>query len=534
MPNAVELFKNLDQNYDNLPKDEQKLIDKWMVENIDDLAKKDFYAYVRRMAGLMLPNKYIDGKHIHLYCRELQSLERSIVNGKGEKVQLWLPPGSMKSMILNLFVTWCFGRHPYWQILHIGHTIKFAEDNFGKNIQDLMRTPEYRNIFPDTKIDPTSKAKGLFKTTKKGKYHCTGVGNAIAGKRGNLTICDDVISEQTTKKEMQTINEWYIPGLRSRLLPGGGEVIVNTRWAVEDLSGFIINVDAEAGKAWRIIKIPAILDNESAVLVGGTVGESFWPEFWPTEVFKQTQRTAAPYVWNALYMQNPVPDDGNIFKAEHIEYWDNPESLPEIKQIVLSFDTAFSTNQGADYSGYTVWGVFDQKAELVGGKPFNKTCMLLLEANKGRWTFPELRNKIVDVYNSYGDPDYIIIENKASGQSIIQDLQTQGFPVVPYTPDRDKESRAHAATSYFANRTVYIPKNVKAGYSWVEDYILELLQFPNGAHDDMVDCTTQAILWLRDAGILRARDEQYKDRDEDSEKEKAPRKTYWNAVRRRT
>lgn len=202
---------------------------------------------------------------------------------------IFCPPGAMKSKIINLFVSWCLGRHPKWNVLHIGHGTQFVEDNAGRPIRDLMRTEEYLKVFPNVKIKQDSRAAGRWELSEGGKYYGAGVGTQIAGRRAHISICDDVVSEQTAYSivERRGINAWYVPGLRTRLLPNGSEVIVNTRWHTEDLSGYLEHNDKKTRRPWNIIKIPAILNEEGAKLLGLKEGDSFWPEFQDIEFLEE-------------------------------------------------------------------------------------------------------------------------------------------------------------------------------------------------------------------------------------------------------
>lgn len=502
----------------------QKMLDNLIKEAVD-LAKRDFYAYTRLMAPVILPEGFTDGKHIELMCRELEKIEASVLGSEPRREQIFLPPGSMKSKLLNLFVTWCLGLHPKWNILHIGHSTSFAEDNFGRQIRDVLKTPEYTSIFPGTKVRSDVRAAGRWSTTEGGQYYATGVGTRIAGRRAHISICDDVISEQTaySKLEREKINKWYVPGLQSRLLPNGAEVIVNTRWHLEDLSGYLIKIDSRSNRPWNIISIPALLDKKAAELLGLKENESFWPEFWPTKILleKKNSDGMTRQIWASLYMQNPVADEGSIIKEEHCQFWEADEP-PAVSYLLISMDTAFSTSQSADYSALTVWGIFKRKQIDFRGREELVSCMILLDAKKGRWEFGELCNKTEEFNKAYF-PDSIIIEKKASGQSLLQEMRRRGLPVREYTPDRDKITRLHATTPFFESNRIFFPKR-----KWAEEVINELTTFPHVAHDDYTDTVSQAILWMRDSHVLG--NEGYSVEEDEDDYKKKKRSTYWSKL----
>lgn len=501
--NTIEaILKEVELLEPYMTESEKETVMSTLLQRIKKEARKDFYIYVRLMSPLILPEGYKDGRHIRKICDLLQSVERDTRKGIPRRVMVFMPPGSMKSKLLNLFVTWCFGRNPKWNVLHIGYATQFAEDNFGRPIRDIVRSPEYQDLFPNAILRSDSKAAGRMDLIEGGKYFATGVNAQIAGRRAHLAICDDPISEQTAYSDIERtkVNNWYGPGLRTRLLPNGSEIVVNTRYHLDDLSGALLHWDEKSKIPWEVIKIPAILDRDSAKNLGLEEGGSFWPELWPLDVLleKRNSPTMSEAKWNALYMQNPVPEEGNILKEEYFRKYTDDE--PEILTTFMSVDTAFSQKKTADYSAYSIWGVFIKVDKDIMGKEIRTANMLLLESNRGRWDFPTLCENIQTAYDFYA-PDVILIENKASGQSLIQEFERRQLPVHPYEPDRDKVSRVHACVPFFKSGRIWVPADKKTNTTpkWVQELIIESLQFPFGSHDDLVDTMSQAILFARDS-----------------------------------
>jgi hypothetical protein len=229
-------FPVFNENHSELSHDD---IDVLLDSYIED-ARDNFYTFVKLMAPEILPEDFVDGRHIQLICNELQDVVDSVANPdrKPRRLQLFMPPGSMKSKLSsNLFPAWCLGRHPNWCFLAIGNSSDFAIDNLGRPTKDLIDSEQFKAIFPDTQLKKDVQAAGRWDTTRKGRFVSAGVGQHIAGRRGHITICDDVQSEQTEENSRSKINRWYQKGLRTRLLPSGAEIIINTRWHLEDLSG---------------------------------------------------------------------------------------------------------------------------------------------------------------------------------------------------------------------------------------------------------------------------------------------------------
>lgn len=525
-----ELYSKIQVVSKTLPKEDKAFLLQFISNKIIEISRTSFYMYVKYMAPNILPEGYIDGRHIRVMANGLQEIEEATAKGKPRRRMLFLPPGGMKSKIVNLFISWCLGRHPKWNILHIGHGTQFVEDNAGRPIRDLMRTEEYLRVFPHVEIKSDSRAAGRWELTEGGKYYGAGVGTQIAGRRAHISICDDVVSEQTAYSvvERRGINAWYVPGLRTRLLPNGSEIIVNTRWHTEDLSGYLENNDKKTRRPWDILKIPAILDKASAKLLGLKEGDSFWPEFQPLEFLQERRDDPAMTAskWSSLYMQEPVPEEGVIFKETDFKLWKSVKP-PEIDLIVLSLDTAYSIKTSADYSAYSVWGVFQERRLDAKGREHWVPNMILIEADKKRWEYPELLKQVIEMQDYY-KPDIILVENKASGQSLIPELQLMGYPVIGFEPQKwgDKEMRAHQCTPYLRNGRVWVPDS--QGFSSM--LIKDCMEFPFGVSDDLVDTMTQAIIHLRSSLNLSTEQHMSEDVDPDDDLVHKRRKSYWDAA----
>jgi hypothetical protein len=513
------------------------------------------------MAPEIIPEGYVPGRHIRIIAKDLQEIEESIFEtrrrqketedkkARAKRSQYFLPPGGMKSKLISiLFVCWFLGRHPEQHVLQLGHSTKFCIDNFGRQVLEVLFSDKHKAIFPDPacRVKRTARSAQSFQLTGGGKYYTTGAGSKIAGRRATLLISDDVISEQEAYSDSvrTKINEWYIPGARSRMLPHGTEIIVNTRWNLDDLSGYLEQKDKGSSNPWNIIRFPAILDYKSAKMLGLKEGESFWPELWPVETFLEAKRTMSASKFNAMYQQNPIPADGNIIKEEYWQEWKDDEE-PLCEAVIASLDTAFSEKQSADYSAYTVWGVFFKREIGRNGFEYIAANLILLGSEKGRWSFPTLLEKVLGKYERNPDngifeltqkgiqqkwnPDYYIVENKASGQSLVQEMRLKQLPVVEFDPGReDKISRMNACVPTFLSGRVWYPTEKL----WSRDVVNEVCQFPNGPSKDIADTVSQAILWLRKGLVVPSEGELgYEDQiQEDVQVKRKSGGTYWSAI----
>lgn len=508
-----------------------------LIANNVKKAKTDFYSFVRLMAPVLITEGYIDGVHIKVICEALQKIvedvEYNVKNLKlplskrksmrKPRLQVFLPPRFMKSKLCsNLYPAWVLGLHPEWSIMALGNSTKFAEDNLGRYTKEIVMSPEYQVIFPETKVKKDERGAGRWSTTKNGKYFCTGAGSSIAGRGAHIVLCDDVLSEQSAYSDIERtkINEWYEPGVRTRLHPTGAEILINTRWHLEDLSGYLIERDKK--NPWTVISIPAILDEDSAELLGKEVGESAWPELWSLEHFEDLKQSWPASKFAALYMQTPVPSEGSIIRVDDFKIWTEDEP-PKVEYIIASFDTAFSEKERADNSAVSIWGIFYTK-ETGYMKEYIQANMILLGADKGKWSFKQLADKCEEIKNKW-DPNLFVIERKASGIHLIRELHLARYPIFEYLPDKGKLERTYACEQAFRSGRIWVPD----GKAYATDLIVEMTNFPFFSKDDLHDTATQAIIWMRENMFIPSPGEMgFEDEDDEAERKRnKPKSFYW-------
>lgn len=312
-----------------------------------------------------------------------------------------------------------------------------------------------------------------------------------------------------------------------------GVVSHNTRWSKRDLTGQVLKRQAarepgEDGDEWKVIDFPAILDE------GEPTERSLWPAYWPLKTLKATKAELPVPKWKAQYQQKPTSEEGAIIKREawrrwgydpdpsrsmcpspaHQENWRNLRP-PACSFVMLSIDTALKKTERADYSAFTTWGVFEVEDRLTG-KVINN--IILLSAWKARLEFPELKRTVRQFYRE-DQPDTILIEDKGSGTSLIQELRAMDIPVENFSFGRgkakgtglsnDKVARANMITDIFASGYVWAPER-----RFADECIEECAEFPNGDHDDYVDTVVQALLRFRSGGFIRTANDA-DDADED-------------------
>jgi|TARA_R110000868_G_scaffold324779_2_gene585598 predicted phage terminase large subunit-like protein len=439
---------------------------------------------------------FIEGKHHKIYAEKLQA----VADGKLKRLIICMPPRHTKSEFASyLFPSWLMGRDPTKKIIQATHTAELAV-GFGRKVKNLIDSEDFRDVFPDVKLASDAKASGRWSTNQKGEYYAVGVGGALAGRGADLAIIDDPVSEQDalSPTALDHIYDWYTSGPRQRLQPGGAIIIVMTRWSIRDLVSRVLQKQSEKGAdKWDIVEFPAILPS----------GASLWPEFWSLEELESVKASIPIAKWNSQYMQNPTAEEGAIIKREWWNVWEK-EDPPKCSYIIQSYDTAFSAKDRADPSAVTTWGIFKPEE---GGEDH----IILLDAVSGRWEFPELKRRARELYDLY-EPDMVLIEQKASGTPLTQELRAMGIPVTPFTPSRgaDKFMRMNSCAPLFESGMVWAPET-----NFADEVIEECAAFPNGEHDDLADSMTQAILRFRQGGFIFSPSD-YNEEDEYSHKRK--------------
>jgi predicted phage terminase large subunit-like protein len=461
----------------------------------NEACKNEFLIFVKNM----WPD-FIAGRHHQIIAEKLERVAR----GELKRLIINMAPRHTKSEFASfLFPAWMMGRNPRMKIIQATHTTELAV-NFGRKTKNLLDSDEYKEIFADVKLAADSKASGRWDTSSGGMYYAVGVGSNLAGRGGDLIIIDDPHSEQTAMSAsgFDDAWDWYTGGPRQRLQPGGSIVLVQTRWSEKDMTGQLLRAMAKDPLAdqWEIVELPAIFEDNTPC----------WPEFWSLDDLNAVRASIPLGKWNAQYQQNPTNEESAIIKREWWQMWDK-EEVPNLHYVIQSYDTAFSKRETADYSAITTWGVFYPNESGTPG-------LILLDSKKGRWDFPQLKQMAFDEYK-FWDPDTVIVEAKASGTPLTQEMRQMGIPVVNFTPSRgnDKITRVHSVSPLFEAGMVWCPDTIFA-----EEMVEEVAAFPNGEHDDLVDSMTQALMRYRQGNFVQLPSD-----DWDEETESVKMKMYY-------
>jgi predicted phage terminase large subunit-like protein len=469
-----------------------------------EAARQHFLPFVRKVWP-----EFIHGRHHDVMADTFERIER----GELKRVIINLPPRHTKSKFSSVFFpAWYLGHHPDHKVMECSHTVNLAQ-GFGRELRNLVVTPEYRAIFPGLKLSPDARASGRWATQQGGEYFAVGTTGAAAGRGGDLIVIDDPHSEQDVlsnpKTEFEKVWQWYLTGPRQRLQPGGAILVVMTRWGELDLTGRLLQQtleDERLGEIWELIELPAILPS----------GNPLWPAYWSREEMERTRAALPTARWSAQYQQSPTSDEGAIIKREWWQNWTR-EDPPVSDFVVQAWDTAYSDKTSANQSACVTWGEFQayhprERERKIHG-------VILLDCWKGRLNFPELKQKALDLYKQW-KPDSLVVEAKATGVSLTQELHAAGIHFIEPMPahrGNDKMTRTNAVADMFSSGSVWAP----LAHEFAQDLVEEMAAFPHGAGDDAHDAAVWGLLRIRRGGFRIPTDE-----EEEEWKPRPPTKYY--------
>ena len=422
---------------------------------------------------------YQPAPHHVLLAEHLEAVER----GELSRLIVTMPPRHGKSMLTSeYFPAWYEGRNPSRSVITATYSQELASD-FGRKVRNLSETPLHLAAFPMGRLAEDSAAAHRFNTESGGSYFALGRGGSATGRGANLLVIDDPLKDRA-EAESEAIRgqlkAWYRSVARTRLMPSGAIVIVQTRWHEDDLVGYVIREHAHEG--WRVLNLPAVAQADDPL--GRAEGEALWPGSFPLSELDVLKRTVGSYEWASLYQGRPAPLEGGIYKRAWFEgRYDVPPAA--FRRIVQSWDTAQKDGDRNDPSVCTTWGE-------------TATEFFLLHVFRDRIEWPALRRTAESLAERW-KPHAVLIEDKASGISLLQDLRAHTrLPIVGVEPDGDKVIRAMAVSPLAESGRVRLPRVAE----WLPDFETEAFSFPNATHDDQVDSTSQALRWMSRGGDL--------------------------------
>jgi predicted phage terminase large subunit-like protein len=406
--------------------------------------------------------KYAPAPHHRLVAAKLEAVER----GEIDRLMLMLPPRHGKSELASKhFPPFSLGRNPARQFISVSATSELAAD-FGRDVRNIIKTPEYASLF-NTSLAEDSQDRSKWHTSDGGIYYAIGIGGSVLGRGADTLLIDDpfaTMEDAQSELQRKRVWDWYTGTAYNRLMPNGAVVIIGHRMHDADLQGRLLAQQAAGGDQWEVVSLPAISED----------GAALWPEWYPVERLERIRRNTTPRFWSALYQQNPTPDDGDYFKRQ----WIIPvEHAPPRDQMRVYGGSDYAvTADGGDYTVHAVLGVdYDGNPWLLD--------LWRRQASSDEW---------IDAFCD------LVIKWRPIGWAEEQGQIRAG--VGPFLDRRTRERRAHVARDQFptrgdkavraqsfrglcATRGLRIPIHVQ----WRAEVESELLRFPAGVHDDIVD-----------------------------------------------
>ncbi len=462
---------------------------KFLAENFYDdsllqaVLREDFTSFIRKVFHSVNPGTcYEHNWHIDLMADYLEAAR----NGEIKRLIINIPPRSLKSICVSVaWPAWLLGHNPtlrimaasYSSILSIKHSL---------DCRQVLLSNWYKRLFPRTILSNKHNQKSKFLTSANGFRFATSVGGSATGEGGDFLIIDDPhnpLQINSTKLRRRTI-DWFEQTFLTRLNDknSGCIVLVMQRLHQDDLAGHLLS-----NNDWHHLKIPIEASSDLNFQINNknylfSNGQNLHPSRDKTETLRKLEYEVGTFNYAAQYLQEPLQNNYNLLNLENISFY---HQLPDyFEYYVQSWDTAIKTSATADYSVNTIWGIKEKKYYLVDMK-------------RQKLTYPELKSAAISLANRY-KPKFILIEDKASGQQLLQDLKFESFNnTLGFKPKLDKITRFAACVQMFQSGQALIPQ--KSSFNNI--LIKELTNFPNSKHDDIIDSVSQFLNYIKQPNI---------------------------------
>jgi predicted phage terminase large subunit-like protein len=453
--------------------------------------RHDLSAFIERAFSELNPTTpYLENWHLDLLAAKLEACRQGTLT----RLIVCVPPRSLKSHCASVALpAWWLGQDPTAQLLCVSYAQDLA-DKHARDCRSVMLSSWYGDLFPRTRLSRQKQALAELMTTRQGVRLATSVGGVLTGRGADVLIIDDPLKPDEALSDVQRekVNDWYRHTLYSRLnhKATGCIILIMQRLHDDDLVGHVLKHEP-----WEVVSLPAIAESDEVHRYKTPYGwrahhrrsgEALHPERESLETLMQVKQTLGAYHFAGQYQQTPAPLDGGLVKREWFSVY-RPEERPrQFDQIVLSWDTANKASELANYSVCTVWGLVNRQRYL-------------LDVWRQQVNYPELKRAVVALARQW-HATVILIEDRASGTQLLQELQAEGLAVTGIQPVGDKVMRFHAQTAVIEQGRVWLPHEAP----WLEPLLHELTTFPKAAHDDQVDAVAQALAWMTQGELTPA------------------------------
>jgi predicted phage terminase large subunit-like protein len=410
-------------------------------------------------------------------ARRLEKFSDDVAKQRSPRLMLFVPPRHGKSITTSVnFPAWHLGHHPDHEFMVTSYSADLAT-GFSRKVRQLIENPRYTSVFPRTTLKDDSRSVQHWLTTEEGGLLAAGVGGPMTGMGANILIIDDPVknaveAESETTREMHM--QWYSTTAYTRLAPGGGVLVIMTRWNFDDLAGKLLEMEKYGGDEWEVVEYPAVaLEDETY----RRKGEALHSERYPIDALNRIERAVGQRTWWSLYQQKPSPDEGSFFLRENFTYFNKAPPLHHLR-IYAAWDFAVGQKQINDFTSCVLVGIDHQDRIFV----------------LNVWRIKKESDEVVE----------LILEIQKKYKPLMQGMEKGqiSLAIGPFLRKRMAETKIwvnieellHGNRDKVA-RAMPIQGRTKQGgmvlfdkhAGWIEPFESELLQFPNGKHDDQVD-----------------------------------------------
>ena len=452
-------------------------------QEFEMILRKDFLTFITKAFYALNPGiEFEDNWHIWAMVHYLNLCRSGEIN----RLLITLPPRSLKSHIVSIcFPAFILGHAPSARIICASYSQILAEE-FSNKTRILMSQPWYQSAFPKAALSSHKNTASEFSTIEMGHRIATSPGGTLTGRGGMYIIVDDInkATDAISIANRDSTNSWFDNTLQSRLdnMNEGCIIVVQQRVHDGDLAGHVLDKDG-----WVHLNLPAVAQETLHIPIGDDhihtfkSGQPLHPKRYNQKVLDQIKQDIGSYNYAAQYIQEPIPEQGNLIPIRHFKYFSVPPTRQPDDLILNVWDTASGQSENNDYSVGTIW-------------LYRRNRFYLLDVIRRRMAYDELRNEAGKQAIS-SEANLILIEKAGVGIALIEDLRKL-YPIniIEVVPKLDKITRMIPGTADIEAGKLNLPKDAP----WLADFEKECASFPKGKHDDQVDCLSMLLNWARE------------------------------------